>query len=94
MYFPYPYPGFLKFVLSPCPAVSYLRGRIHVRASYVHVSSQLGDGNWSEGPRPRKTRDRKDASVKLSFHGKVGMETAKAYRQKSSGANTLEERRK
>ena len=31
----YPYPGFLKFVVSPCPAVSYLRGRICVRASEV-----------------------------------------------------------
>ena len=30
---PYPYLGFLKFVVSPCPAVSYLRGRIRVRAS-------------------------------------------------------------
>ena len=30
---PYPYPGFLKFVVSPCPAVSYLYDRIRVRAS-------------------------------------------------------------
>ena len=30
---PYPYPDFLKFVVSPCPVVSYLRGRIRVRAS-------------------------------------------------------------
>ena len=30
---PYPYPDFLKFAVSPCPAVSYLGGRICVRAS-------------------------------------------------------------
>ena len=30
---PYPYPGFLKYVVSPYPVVSYLRGRIHVCAS-------------------------------------------------------------
>ena len=29
----YPYPGFLKFAMSPCPVVSYLHGRIRVRAS-------------------------------------------------------------
>ena len=33
MSLPYPYPGFLKFVVFPCPAVSYLRGRIRVHAS-------------------------------------------------------------
>ena len=30
---PYPYPDLLKFAMSPCLAMSYLRGRIRVRAS-------------------------------------------------------------
>ena len=46
---PYPYLGFLKFVVSQCPVMSYLRGRIRVHASLLFRAKSSFQGYHSAG---------------------------------------------